>query len=335
MDIMGLAGQQYTDDNKDIFYVFSPFSIGDFLIAGGLCHALLKKKQKKNCVLIWNDKYANSGSITFPSVTRVLYIPELIRECIRKYVFTFQIFETDDYIYGHFHTLQNVRLCNSPNVWNPNLSFVNNYKENVLGLPLETELIPPLIEPPTDAQKQRLHDDYLLDKKRTIILAPYANTYANLEEAFWEKLASELISKGYVLYTNVSNPCEKVIAGTVPMTTTFQELVYLAEKVNCFIGMRSGIFDLLAFTNARLLYIINSINCWHDDLKLNYNHLNSRVFYTLNAQEVETLKAFMQRNNLSSVDNLALSDKVVCRDLALNYEHLLDKILSAVEEEGT
>ena len=136
-------------------------------------------------------------------------------------------------------------------------------------------MIPPLIESPTDYQKQRLHSDYVLDKKRTIVLAPYANSCANLEEAFWEKLASELIGKGYVLYTNVASSREKVISGTAPMTTTFNELIYLAEKVNCFIGLRSGIFDLLAFTNARLLYIGGSK---FYNLNWNFNHTNSVEF---------------------------------------------------------
>ena len=97
----------------------------------------------------------------------------------------------------------------------------------------------------------------------------------NLEENFWEKLASELIGKGYVLYTNVSNSREKVIQGTAPMTTTFQELMYIAEKVNCFIGMRSGIFDLLVFTNARLLYIGGGKLY---NLNWNFNRTNSVEF---------------------------------------------------------
>ena len=248
-------------------------------------------------------------------------------ELIRQYIYATGEYETDNYIYGHFHARQ------GHYVWNDELSFVNRYKENVFGVPLETELIPPLIEPPTDYQKQRLHTDYVLDKKRTIILAPYANSSANLEEAFWEKLASELISKGYVLYTNVADPQEKVISGTAPIKTTFSELIYLAEKVNCFIGLRSGIFDLLAFTNARLLYIINSINCWHYNLKLNYNHLNSRAFYILNAHEQEYLKTFLQQNNISSIDDLIFDNNVSGSDISLDYEHLLEKILSAVERE--
>lgn len=329
MDMTEFAPQliRHMIANKNTLYVFCPYNIGDFLINGGLCHALLKKKRKQTCVLIVRDRFANSG-LNFVGVSEVRYIPQMLMDLIRQYICATGEYEADNYIYGHFHMRQDGVYD-----WNDKLSFVNKYNENAFGLPLDTELIPPLMEPLTDYQKQRLHSDYILDKERTIILAPYANSISNLDEAFWEKLASELISKGYVLYTNVAEPKEKVVAGTAPMVTTFNELIYLAEKVNCFIGLRSGIFDLLAFTNARLLYIINGVNCWHDDLKLNYNHLNSKAFYILNAQEREYLKTFLQQNNIPSIDDLIFNNRVSGEDISLNYEHLLERILSAVERE--
>ena len=228
----------------------------------------MKKKRKQTCVLIERDRFANCG-LNFVGVSEVKYIPQMLMDLIRQYICATGEYETDNYIYGHFQVKQNRQVCT------PSLSFLNRYKKDIFGLPLETELIPPLIEPPTDYQKQRLHSDYVLDKKRTIILAPYANSTKSPEEAFWTKLASALIGKGYVLYTNVANSQEKVIQGTAPMTTTFNELIYLAEKVNCFIGIRCGFFDLLAFTNAQLLYI-----GWSKafNLNLNFNHTNSVEF---------------------------------------------------------
>lgn len=335
MDVMEFVPMliRHMTANKSTLYVFCPFNIGDFLINGGLCHALLKKKRKQTCILIVRDRFANCG-LNFVGVKEVQYISSTLMYLIRQYIYATGEYETDNYVYGHFQMKANREDWSIGLIWNENLSFVNRYKENVFGLPLDTELIPPIIEPPTDFQKQRLHSDYVLDKKRTIILTPYANSTKNLEENFWEKLASELIGKGYVLYTNVADPQEKVMAGTAPMVTTFNELIYLAEKVNCFIGLRSGIFDLLAFTNARLLYIINGPN-WHDDLELNYNHLNSRAFYTLNAQDREILRAFLQQNNISSINDLIFNNKVSGKDISLSCEHLLEKILSAVEQEGT
>lgn len=125
---------------------------------------------------------------------------------------------------------------------------------------------------------KKRHDSYLLDKERTIILMPYAYSQKNLEESFWTRLVLELIKKNksyIILYTNVASSREKVIPGTAPLITTLPELVYLAEKINCFIGLRSGIFDLLVFTNARLLYVMQGS---YFDLKRSYNHTNSIAF---------------------------------------------------------
>ena len=320
--------------DKDILYVLCPGGIGDFLINGGLCHALLKKKHKKTCVLILKDIYVkNSGQINFVGVTEFMYISNTLRNIICQYVYASRDYETDNYIYGHFHMKERVENWNGGFIWNENLSFVDRYKENVFGLPLDTELIPPIIPSPADLQKQRLHEAYVLEKERTIIIMPYTSGGSPFPESFWVKLVQSLKQKNkdYVIYTNVASPQEKVIPGTAPIVTTFPELIYLAEKVNCFIGMRSGIFDLLAFTNAKLLYIINSPQLWLYDLKLNFNHTNGRAFYLLSVEEQESLKPFMQRNNLTSLDNLIFNENVLGKDVALNADSLIKKILSSVD----
>ena len=334
MDIFALAQQlfRHMTADKNTLYVLCPFNIGDFLINGGLCHALLKKKRKRACVLIERDRFANCG-LNFVGVKKVRYIPLMVMDLVRQYIMATCEFETDNFIYGHFHSLGNIKDWVAVHAWNPKLSFVNRWEENVPGLPLDTEVIPPLINPLADFQKQRLHETYVLDKERTIIIMPY-NTNGTFEDAFWIKLVSEIKQKkkGCVLYTNVANSREKVIPGTSPLVTTFQELTYIADKVNCFIGMRSGIFDLLAFTNAKLLYMNWDIeNWWFFDLNLNFNHTNSRAFYLLSALEQKNLRAFMQQNNITSLDNVISRGRVSGKDMVFDKNSLIEKVVSAVD----
>lgn len=267
---------RYITKDKNTLYVICPFNIGDFLINGGFCHALLKKKHKQNCILIERDRFVNSG-LNFVGVKEIQYISQTLMNLIRRYIYATREYETDNYIYGHFQMKSNFEDWKSGIIQDYKLSFVDNYKEIVFGLPLDAELIPPIIESLPDISKDRLSETYLLDKKRTIILAPYANSRKNLEESLWEKLVAELIKKNkdYVIYTNVSSPREKVIRGTAPIVTTLPELSYISENVNCFIGLRSGIFDFLAFTNARLLYTGGGS---FYNLERNFNHTNSIVF---------------------------------------------------------
>lgn len=133
-----------------------------------------------------------------------------------------------------------------------------------------------------------------------------------------------------MIYTNVASPREKIIPNTAPIVTTFSEIVYIAEKVNCFIGLRSGILDLLAFTNARLLYVNNSID-WKADLNVNFNHTNSRAFYIASASDQMGIKAFMQQNNINSIDDVNFYGRVDGKNVALNTDSLLEKIISAVD----
>ena len=289
------------------------------------------KKHKQICVLIAQERFINSG-LNFVGVTEIRPLPKETMDLIRQYVYASRDYETDNYVYGHFHMKDRVENWNGGLIWNENLSMVDRWKENSLGLPLNTELIPPIIEPPADYQEQRLHEAYTLDRERTIILAPYANSNANLVESVWEKLVSELAKKNkdYVFYTNVAAPHEKVIPGTAPIITDFSELMYTADKVKCFIGLRSGIFDLLAFTNARL-YIINTFTMWYYDLRLNYNHNNSKEFYIASAPEQLLLQAFMKQNNLSSIDNVIFYGRLLGKDIALNTDSLLERIINEVD----
>ena len=266
----------YITRDKSTLYVICPFNIGDFLINGGLCHALVKRKRKQSCILIERDRFANCG-LNFVGVKEVQYISQTLMNSIRHYVYATRETETDNYVYGHFQMKSNFEDWKNGLIVNWKLSFVDAYKENVFSLPLDTELIPPIIENVPDISKDRLNDAYFLDKKRTVILTPYANSRRYLEESFWERLVAELKKKNkdYVIYTNVASPREKVISGTAPIVTTFPELAYIAEKVNCFIGLRSGILDLLAFTNARILYTGGG---YFSNLERNFNHTNSIEF---------------------------------------------------------
>lgn len=322
---------RYIAHDKNILYVICPSNIGDLLAAGCLCHALLKKKRKRTCVLIALDRFKNCG-LNFVGVKEVRYISRTLINLTYQYVNVTREYETDDYFYVHTNWKRNPEDISRIG-FSEDLPFMDRYKKYIFDLPVETELLPPIIDSITAAQKQRLHETYILDKKRTIILAPYANSVQKLEESFWAKLVTTLLRKNneYILYTNVAAPNEKVIPGTAPIVTTFPELIYLAEKVNCFIGLRSGLFDLLAFTNARLLYINRNIfDLWDYDLDINFNHTNSKAFY-IGISEWEEIKAFMNQNNIHSPDKLIFFDHVKGSDVSFEIDSLIKKIVDSVD----
>ena len=322
--------QDITRD-KDVLYVFCVNHIGDFVITGGLCHALLKKKGKQACVLICGDRFKNYG-LSFVGVTEIRGLSQTELDILEKYCAETGEYEGDNYIYSAPFGKIKGSDGQYRYRYNRGFSFLNRIRVTALNLPVDTKLLPPLIKPVTDAQKQRLHENYILDKKRTIIFTPYATVMKSLEETFWTEMVAELKRKNseYVFYTNVATPNEKVIPGTEPIVTSFPELMYIAEKVNCFIGIRSGIFDLLALTNARLLCIPRHSNWWTYDLNINYNHTNGRAFY-IGIREQKYIEAFMEKNNIRSLEELPLYNHVKGTDIFFDMESLSKAIVDSVD----
>ena len=315
--------------NENTLYIFCINHIGDFLITGGLCHALLKKKRKQSCVLITHERFANCG-INFVGVSEIRSIPLEQLNLLMRYVIAIGEYEADNYIYMRSFRRLKGKDGKFHSVMDRSQFFLGRYKKTS-GLSLDTELLLPIITPITEDQKQRLHETYVLDKKRTIILIPYSQVNIQLEETFWTNLISELVRKNgeYVFYTNVTNPDEKVIPGTAPIVTTLLEAMYVAENVNCFIGMRSGLFDLLALTNVRILYINKDSNWWHFNLNLNFNHTNSRGFY-IGISEQAKIQAFMEKHNIPSLEKLPLYNHVKGTNLFFDMDIMLKEIVDSV-----
>lgn len=258
-------------DNPKLLYVICPYNIGDFLVNGGLCYALQIKKRKTSCSLIVCDKFKNSN-IDFVGVAQILYISQENMDIIREYILLSSVYETEQYIYGHFHVQDNQF------VWNSDLDFFDRYRENVFGLPIETEILPPLIEDISIEHKKKLHALYQISE-RTIILTPYANTSPQVfSNDVWIEMVERLKKQGYTMYTNVAGVSEAPIQGTQPIRLTFSELFYVSDQVKCFIGRRSGILDFLSFSNAEILCVLYADN-WHDDLRRNFPNKKSYSFY--------------------------------------------------------
>ena len=60
--------------DKDRLYMFIPCSIGDFLIAGGLSYAVQMRKNKRETVLIVQERMKNLA-VTFENVVDTIYLP--------------------------------------------------------------------------------------------------------------------------------------------------------------------------------------------------------------------------------------------------------------------
>ncbi len=93
--------------------------------------------------------------------------------------------------------------------------------------------------------------------QNAVLLMPGTYTEKALSASFWERLAGRLTNAGYEVYNNYNgNDCEMLIEGTVPLSTSLVDISRLACCFHGFVGIRSGICDLLTFAGARKLLMI-------------------------------------------------------------------------------
>lgn len=134
------------------------------------------------------------------------------------------------------------RLCKFEQI-----NALNMTKRIIYGLPEETLPQKPHMKPVSN-------DNFLeyMNGERKIILSPYAQTIPELPMEFWEKLVDCLKNKGYTVYTNVANN-QIAIRGTIPLKCSLEEIIAYADAADYFIGVRSGIFDLIVSCRCKIV----------------------------------------------------------------------------------
>ena len=107
----------------------------------------------------------------------------------------------------------------------------------VFGLPKNTT---PAV--PNNWESYTKLDD--IKEGKTAILSPYAKSVTSLSEKLWNDIVTDLKSRGYTVYTNVAGD-EKPLEGTDLISPKINEMKSVVEKAGLFIGIRSGICDVI------------------------------------------------------------------------------------------
>lgn len=100
-----------------------------------------------------------------------------------------------------------------------------------------------------------LFESYGLKKGRTVLISPYSSTFKSFSMEQWEQLAVLLMEKGYSVCTNTAGKEEKAVEGTVAVNIPYREVVDFVNKAGFFIGLRSGLCDILSASSAALIVL--------------------------------------------------------------------------------
>lgn len=122
------------------------------------------------------------------------------------------------------------------------LTFIDYYKYAVYGLVKDARPVMPRKFIPFENREK-------IQKGKAVILSPYAKSVVELQRGFWEKISADYLEKGLQVYTNVVGN-EQPIAGTQPLTVPISQMPAVAEHAGHFIGIRSGLCDVLSTANC-------------------------------------------------------------------------------------
>lgn len=112
----------------------------------------------------------------------------------------------------------------------------------VFGLPKETDPISP-----TEFREYEKIES--IPKGNAVVFSPYAKSVTALPEKVWKDIVLYYKNLGKVCYTNVVED-EQPLEGTIGITPEMNELRSVVERAGCFVGIRSGICDVLKTANA-------------------------------------------------------------------------------------
>lgn len=113
-----------------------------------------------------------------------------------------------------------------------------------------------------------------LKKGKTVILSPYANTLQVLPDWFWRKLVSILKTRGFCVLTNSSGTHEPAIEGTNAIFLPYKDLKYFLEYCGYFIGVRSGLCDIISDCVCKKVIIYQPYCFWGPAGNWEYFSLN-------------------------------------------------------------
>lgn len=122
----------------------------------------------------------------------------------------------------------------------------------VFGLPWDTQPYQPV-------NFAEYSDLEVIPEGRAVILSPYAKSVTALPGVVWEQVVTHYTNKGYQCFTNVAGE-EKPLKGTMAISPLISEMKSVVERAGIFVGIRSGLCDVLKGVNARKIALYPDYN---------------------------------------------------------------------------
>lgn len=231
----------------DHFRVFCPFSaLGDiYFCMSYLPYFLQRRSRKKYVMCVAGHSCAKVVELFDDCPVEVIQQKEL-DAAIQAELYM----QDENAFIAHQDRPYVVNLSKA--LYSKKISLEKMYCCGIFGLPQDTEPAAP------KHWKENTNFDFI-EKNHAVILSPYAKSVTALPVHIWKDIISDYQKQGYQILTNVAGG-EEPLPGTIPVSPAISEMKSVVEKAGTFIGLRSGICDVVRTADCRKIALYPDYN---------------------------------------------------------------------------
>ncbi len=252
MQLREQAGERLTKDLEEkypgYFKVFFPFNaLGDVYLAMSYWPHFAQKRSIGKTVFCVPAPVLADVVHLFGNYPVEIYEQKLLDSMIQAAIYTQ---DKDSYI-AHHDRPYVINLHRALYVKKIPMELI--YRCGVFGLERDTEPVLP------KGGTERFSDLDSIPKGKSVIFSPYAKSVTAIDDKVWKNAIAFYAENGFKCYTNVVGD-EKPLDGTEPISPTIAQLRSVIEQAGTFVGIRSGLCDVIRNANAKKIALYPDYN---------------------------------------------------------------------------
>lgn len=229
------------------FLILCPFSaLGDIFLAMSYLPHFLAARHIENCVVCVSGGACKQVAELFGAYPVEAYAQKDLDELIQACIYT----EDGNSYIAHQDRPYVVNLHKA--LYIKSIPLETIYKCGVFGLPQEAV-------PCRPTRWKDYPDLESIIPGKAVIFAPYAKSVTTFDETFWQPIVADFQERGYQCFTNVAEG-ERPLAGTREISPRISEMQSVVERAGTFIGIRSGLCDVIRYAGCRKIALYPDYN---------------------------------------------------------------------------
>lgn len=240
--------KELSDKYNQYFKVFCPFNaLGDIYFMISYWPAFAKKKDVDSVVFCVLNHSLADVIYMFGDYPVEIYEQKELDAMIQAVIYT----QDPNSFIAHQDRPYVVNLSKA--LYIKKIPLEKIYCCGVYGLSVDT------IPAKPNVSEHVYRDIKSVPEGKTVIISPYAKSVTSIDRKVWEDAVDYYIGAGYKCFTNVIGD-EKPLDGTEAISPSLLEIRSVVERAGTFVGIRSGLCDILREAKAKKIALYPDYN---------------------------------------------------------------------------